>query len=173
MHIKRIASLTAVLVLFAGCRTTYKPPADGTPTATLLFDMSYDNGFGLGTARTQEYLFVKDNELCETPALMAGSLKKSKNGAPIEAGKKLTISSQAIAFTGTGTGLNQGSCVNLSSFTPLSGKTYQISQKTVEGLGCVVDIKDTSTDESPSDFYSYSQEEMEEITDSCAEKSKP
>jgi len=170
MYIRNIALLSVVLTGFAGCRTTYTPPADDVQTAKLLFDMSYDNGFALGTSRTQEYLFVKDNKLCETPALMAGSLKKSKNGALIEAGKKLTISSQALAFTGTGTGLNQGSCVNLSSFTPQSGKTYEISQNTLEGLGCVVDVKDKSTGETPSDFYNYSQVEMEQITEDCANK---
>ena len=98
---------------------------------------------------------------------MAGSLKKSKDGARIESGKKLTISSQAYAFTGTGTGLNQGSCINLSSFTPLSGKTYKIAQKTIEGLGCTVGVTDTTTGEAPADLYSYSQEEMDEINTNC------
>jgi hypothetical protein len=167
MRIGQIASLAAVLFIMGGCQTYYKPPAEGIPTSKMMFDMSFDNGFGLGTARVQEYRFVNGTDFCEQGDLMAGSLKKSTDGLDVEAGKKLTITSIAAAYTGTGTGLNTGTCVNLSSFTPLPGKTYEISQNTIEGLGCTVNVKDTATDETPSDFFSYSHDEMDKINEDC------
>jgi len=166
----RIVCLVSTFIFMSGCQTYYKPPAEGISTATVKLDMSYDNGFALGTARTQEYRFVDGDSYCETPALMAGSLNKNKDGVKVEAEKKLTISSQAVAHTGTATGLNTGSCVNLSSFTPKTGKTYYFAQKTVEGFGCNVEVTEVSTGTAPIDLYLFSQEEMDKITEDCSKK---
>lgn len=166
----RLIKIAVMGILLSACQTYYEPPAEGTPTATLMFNMSYDNGFALGTSRSQEYRFVDGVSYCEKPALMAGPLNKNKDGQSIPAGKKLTISSQAFAFTGTGNGLIQGSCVNLSSFTPEEGKVYKISQTTTEGIGCTVDVKEISSGNSPSDFYVFSRKEMDDITETCSQK---
>ena len=169
-NLMRILSFASVVIFLTACQTTYKPPAEGVPTAKVMLDMSYDNGFGLGTARAQEYRFVDGTSYCEQGDLMAGSLKKSKDGLNVEAGKKLTVSSIATALTGTVTGLNTGTCKNLSSFTPKSGRTYNIAQKTIEGFGCTVEVTDLSTNEAPTDLRLFSQKEMEQITEDCSKK---
>lgn len=164
---KKISFISTALLLSA-CQTVYETPAEGAKTATLFFDMEYDNGFALGTARSQEYRYVKDAQSCEEPALMAGSLRKSKEGVKILASEPIILMSGAYAFTGGYDSLTTGSCVNRIRFTPVEGRTYKVKQNTLEGIGCSTTVVDMETGKKPDDFFEFSSEDMKALEKKCS-----
>ena len=75
----RFLFISAAVFTLSACQTVYKPPTEGTSTATLKFDMSYGRlAFGRTPSRSQEYYFVENKAYCEKPVLVANGLIKRR-----------------------------------------------------------------------------------------------
>lgn len=149
------ALLACIVLSAAGCAANYHP-ADGAPTAKLLFTTNKRPGMFVGLWKIQT---EKCPSISKVHLLTDGQTNKKDALVEIEAGKPFVVKAQQVnILTGT-------KCNDAGVFTPMPGATYRLKH-TINAQGCWLELfMGNSTSKDPSFKQLVSVEEK----DICAE----
>lgn len=151
------SGLLFCLALIAGCVATYSDVDLDEPHATLVTYKGYDKGLALGTATVQEYWVVPDRSCKKMKRLSAftwASGPRAVNLVPT--GKPLILKGitdrMEPGLTYEGAAVRSVTCTNFVSFTPKTGRLYEVRQKSVVNKSCQTEIVDFATGLPPADL---------------------
>jgi hypothetical protein len=151
--------------LLAGCASTsatYTPPTAGAPSANLTLA---ETKTGMFAADNVQYHLFDNPECTETPGsgfvgLLAPMRPKNPTTA-IRAGERIYLRAYTVRHSSSfdismpsGVAMSVNDCGSLTSFSPLSGRSYTVTQA-FRGGRCGVDLFDTATGSPPPDLIRH------------------
>ncbi|WP_259696437.1 hypothetical protein [Pseudomonas brassicacearum] len=140
------------LALLTGCVGHYQQPTPDAAHATLNAKWGGNNLVSGGTQMYYAFYDSNCNDTEETGVLGTVSASKPENNHFfIKAGRRIYLQALSLGIKNRETNdepLIHRSCLNISSFIPHVGATYQISQSTPDS-GCSLEVIDMQADKVP------------------------
>lgn len=157
-------AMIAVMTLCAcaSSSTPYPRPAAGTPSADLRLVVTKT---GMFAADNVQYHLFESPECAESPGSgfvgLLAPMRPKNPMAPIRAGERLYLRAYTVRHSSSfdismpsGVAMSVNDCGSLTSFAPVSGRSYTVTQVFREGR-CGVELLDTTTGLPPSDLIRH------------------
>ncbi len=145
---KSLSVVLAAAVLSSGCATPYVPPTEG-PRATLVAKLGTNN---LAAGGSQSVTTFKD-ESCDTKLAFIGAF----SWASKEPKTQIVPAESRVYVRASTVGMRGGfmvACINVVSFVPRDGATYEISHD-LPSNQCSVQLIDASLGTSPTSMLPH------------------